>query len=1449
MGFLQKHLRIPLEQTQAGKLFFRSFYNLASYPDASAPVSNKQRCLTARDMIKPLALYCQKVGHSSMLDAPALKVIFESFAELAPPAGAPLKTANTTANITNMTDTQDTLPLEGSGALKKSKTMEDSLRDLTLQSNFEWNPEDDDFADHGPKVRAQDLAEVISGLLWLIQKISNDSPEGVNALPMPAASSSPNLRQHRHHTHSKRAYDMVEHLVQYNRPSTRLQDPIDLATEMIDFGQFTKYISRNVPNLFEVLSPYFYNLFLIGDTMRNPSTLPTSSKTTAGVKGKTPGAVVLPGASPILALESPSDILTTDHLALLSWFLPLKKTPARKMTNLYSGSKHGFSMNQFELHVCKYPAPTLLLMLVERQKLATPTVSRRRSIAFNTSRHRASLSSTSPTYSIPYGSEGRPSSYDKFATTPSSAGSALDTILDGKMSKPKTAEPESELSPGSQGNSAEQGVAQPTPRRQAKERMILGAYVTETWKESKAGWGNDSFALFELSPCFEVFPVRKVASAPMSSTSSRTSPRAMAATNASNEVVTHRHHIHFLKTAGVGFGGAESESCMLFLDDNLRYGNYRQDFAGGNIYASAGGARQAGFDIEFEVVECEVWGLGGPEAKARQQKEWEFEQREANRRASVHLRKDGEQEIDRDLLNPSLPVMDYPLSAAAKVHSIDVQMSGTKEGKSLWDNTLAPERATQSTCKGSRKSGLYRSTTFLLSSFLLSVLFLVNSGASAAPISSILSKSKPAFSKRQLPPPAVGPIVDPCTTLSQVEEPDITFEHVRNCYANIPFNATEAGIVLSTLYTLFRDYYVFLDYAMMPNQPKPFTNPPVDILAGLDRIGQTNYKSDLDFHTDIDLLVNRLNDAHANYIAHCYHHYLFIQPFDLYAPVVDGVQSIRILKDGLFSGLVDCEVVTIDGVPALEAIQKWVDVHYGFSKDAGVRLNRALGGPTFDPQKMQWMVVQGQFASRVSLPESQSLTYEIVCPASHAFPQGRKETRQIEWDVYRLRSWQEFHDTESYLNQNCYWDTDPLLNQPPKTDASAKDLEVENASAVDPTGARRQMIVKERMYTRNREYQAAVEIPRHETIKPRIRKEMAEAKAATTARGDNKIGSETAGTMNESHLFRRQEVERQVATLIYNGTHTAFYQLVDRPSIGVVVIPTHSVKIETESTAMTEGFNRLLDAGVLNIILDLTGNGGGYVNFAYDLVDWMFPDENTTSVYMSDLRASTSAKALADKDLEDTEYDSYFNPESYSDPFTGQMHETNFFLDGQLEWRVPESNSSENGATTRQGRPQDTTPLVYMNHNLGHFEAGMPWQHHAERMVVLTDGTCGSACGMTLNRLKNRFGVKSYAFGGRQHEPLSLFSFAGASVYGLDAMLDDFRTLEVDSPMQKLRYKGIYRVPVMEFFWEDDPVPIEYNPKMYAADVHLDLTPVTARNHEGLWEVIAENQWPDDVAG
>lgn len=120
------------------------------------------------------------------------------------------------------------------------------------------------------------------------------------------------------------------------------------------------------------------------------------------------------------------------------------------------------------------------------------------------------------------------------------------------------------------------------------------------------------------------------------------------------------------------------------------------------------------------------------------------------------------------------------------------------------------------------------------------------------------------------PPAPEQPPHDYCSVLGSLVEPFINWHDVQRCYQSVPFNAADADATLSTLYTYYRDYYIFIDSAMLENQAKPFTNPPVDILKGLDEISQKRYKSDFEFHTDVELLINRLNDAHANYMRKCF---------------------------------------------------------------------------------------------------------------------------------------------------------------------------------------------------------------------------------------------------------------------------------------------------------------------------------------------------------------------------------------------------------------------------------------------------------------------------------------------------------------------------------------------------------------------------------------------------
>ncbi|KAG0243103.1 hypothetical protein BGW41_002965 [Actinomortierella wolfii] len=1541
-------LRIPTDGCEASKLFFRSFCNLSIYPDRLDTSSPQAQTLGVRDFLKPLAFYCHKLPDKSPTEANSIRAIFESFAEIPSPSSV-AQSADADEPTDAVSDGITNNDAQGDGKVKQSSVVEDSP--VALPEDVDWNPEDDLFSSQGPKVKAMDMVHVIAGTLWLLQVAASESS---STTAKPLASITQCMEQ---------AVKRVQDMIVYSRTDAHIHDPIDLTGESIDFVMFSKYANRNLANIFEILSPFFYNLFLIGNTMK-----PTAAEHRAGK------SVVVQGAEkklmfPETAIEVPvatlgnstSDILTPDTLALLSTFVPLKDLRRSvPMTCLYSGNLHGFSMNQFELHVCKYPAPTLFLIHVERHSdpakeskssndiaSSATTMKRRTSISFEnlSARHRHSISTgTSPSLSKTptWGLDTRRTSIDRASTIssgsirspPASSGSTdapLQTGLDTDTPAPhpETPPPQSTTITSSAPRLSIDDIhSSPKPQSRSKQRMILGAYVTETWKASKSGWGNESCMLFELSPEFEVFPARKngtTASAPSSTKSHSYGSSPPTSNNGRNVRLQaipttpfqqQRHFVHFLKNVGIGFGGQETESCMMFLDDNLRYGTFRQDFAtGSNIYMNSGGYRRAGYEIDFEIVECEVWGLGGQEAKARQQKEWDFEHREANRRASIHIRsKDGEQEIDRDLLE--------------------------KEGEDASDNPIQEMPGYIQEQQGAKRGGRRRKHSRITAAFVLATVgaILTLNVAKALPLNEVRHQPIIHFDRRQDTSPSpllpgttddkgqgAGDGGDPCTALSKVLEPEITYELVKACFENIPFNQTEANSILTTLYTFYKDFYIFVDSAQQPLLQKPFTSPPVDILAELRLLGQRTFANDFEFHREVDLVINKLNDAHANYMPACYQHYLYIQPFDLYAPVINGVQTVKILNDNYSpdsKAYQDCTVLTIDGEDALSHIQKWVDTHYAFSKDAGVRLNKAMTQLIFSTDKMDWVYYSGQFSTRATLPERANMQFTIQCdgkqgggggalkhtpgtdinitdhsnddnnkdkieekhktegqddgdddqPAGHQIAQvvdgehdkqkqqqqHNVETLSIPWQIYRLVSWRDFVDTPSFIQANCLplppepKKTEPLPEQNEQNDSDDDENDDDTNDDDDSLLEKLKEEFEKDKEKVEEELEKVIEEILEETngnaaipsrskasqisTNRRVKRSPLKSRSVSDLQGRYYAESLSRQSRN-TILERRQDTDSPItlqpnvraARLIFNSTSTAFFQLVKRPEIGVVVIPTHMVDHEKETKGLTEGFELLHKIGVQKVILDLTSNGGGYVSFAYDLVDWMFPNENITSVYESDMRASMSIKALADQDLYDDEYDGYFNPSSFSDPQTKQVHETNFFLNDRLERRVRS--------------PLGYTDRVLMNHELGKFELGMPWQHHAQDMVVLTDGSCGSACGMSLNRLKNRHGVASYAIGGRAHEDLSLFSFAGASVYGLDDLITDFETLKVDSPLRRMRYRGIYRVPVMEFFQENDPVPIEFHPSLYKADFHLDYTPETARHHEKFWEIIADNHW------
>ncbi|KAF9327822.1 hypothetical protein BGZ91_001276 [Linnemannia elongata] len=259
-----------------------------------------------------------------------------------------------------------------------------------------------------------------------------------------------------------------------------------------------------------------------------------------------------------------------------------------------------------------------------------------------------------------------------------------------------------------------------------------------------------------------------------------------------------------------------------------------------------------------------------------------------------------------------------------------------------------------------------------------------------------------------------NPTIDPCTTLGSRNGTNITYTDVSDCYKFIPFNRAQANTTLTTLYTLYNDFYVFRDASRNPIQLPPFSNESVDILGELDRIRGLGYANDFQFHADVRAAVGSLRDVHASYEVNCYTAYSFVQPLYLYAPVINITQYVRVYKDNLNRNmqLEDCIVTTIDNVDALTYLRQAADELVHYSHDPNVRLNAVLTSQLYRTITGDIIEAPGEFSRSRYLPKAAFVDYQLKCANSESPLMLRDE-----WIVEKLTN-ADFDDRESYVENS-----------------------------------------------------------------------------------------------------------------------------------------------------------------------------------------------------------------------------------------------------------------------------------------------------------------------------------------------------------------------------------------------------------------------------------------------
>ncbi|GJJ69163.1 hypothetical protein EMPS_01509 [Entomortierella parvispora] len=620
-----------------------------------------------------------------------------------------------------------------------------------------------------------------------------------------------------------------------------------------------------------------------------------------------------------------------------------------------------------------------------------------------------------------------------------------------------------------------------------------------------------------------------------------------------------------------------------------------------------------------------------------------------------------------------------------------------------------------------------------------------------------------------------------CADLASKKGTNITYVDVKNCYDSIPFNKAIARSTLETVTTLFDQYYISRDWATAPHLPKPFESDPVDIVAKLKKIGRTSYTSDRKFHTDIYEAIESLHDGHAAYGPYCYSAYLFGQPLNLYAPVINGKQVLQVYKDNLDRGYEDCDVIKIDGRNAMAEIKKRANVLMT-SKDPNVRFNEALASMAYSQEAGTFVTIPGQFANRQSLPERPSVHYELRCPKS-------KRTILVDdaWVISPQGPWQ-FTDTDSYYKSVCLAPSSPAASSVAKRDLDAVPFR------------RHDEVVSKR----------ALEEPAKDLPPPIL------------------------------------APAYPLATRIGVGNSTVFYQLKDHPTVGVVVIYVMAIDF-AEIDFMYQSLDTLYESGVTDIIIDVVGGNGGYANVGPDIAQLFFPNKGPLDKAASmNFRVTPAIQKLSAKVFNSTDGGMSQVGNMFSVDGGGFYDASRFFDFGKNHMysdnslflnTVTESHHGRKAVYTKMTSYQPHTHPTHPN------VAKYPWTNNPDRLRIVTDGRCVSACANAIYFLANQYKVKSYGIGGNPGQPLSKYAYAaGAAIY-IEKFQAMFAFANVTSPVKDLPYQAILGWTVAEIFAPGSKLPLEFDAARHPTDYRLNYDPVNARSREAMWSQVATAAW------
>lgn len=225
-----------------------------------------------------------------------------------------------------------------------------------------------------------------------------------------------------------------------------------------------------------------------------------------------------------------------------------------------------------------------------------------------------------------------------------------------------------------------------------------------------------------------------------------------------------------------------------------------------------------------------------------------------------------------------------------------------------------------------------------------------------------------------------------------------------------------------------------------------------------------------------------------------------------------------------------------------------------------------------------------------------------------------------------------------------------------------------------------------------------------------------------------------------------------------------------------------------------------------NLIIDLTFNGGGYLSIMQRVLimliaEWENGESSGTSnpFFLVDFRKSSLTDEVLNKNTD------LFRQQDIINPISNE-----FYTD--QSWYT-------NGPTLiRGGSSSKYTKQAYFNT----VPDVTPSSFYFDKILIITDGSCGSACSHFVSKLQTEKKASVLTIGGKIGVPMDISSFNGGNVLewsGSNSFVDILSGITLANKPSNLPYNSRLRFNFREAYVNSTTVPREF--LRFEADFHL----------------------------